>query len=69
MISQKEGGAIFARFSASSFDTLANYERVIEALLKRWLKSPLAGDLKKLAAAIRTLKKSELSGQLKKIIT
>ena len=63
---QKEGGAIFARFSASSFDTLANYERVIAALLKRWPKSPLAGDLKKLAVAIQTLKKSELSRQLKK---
>jgi hypothetical protein len=46
---RKLGKEVFKRFNASAKDTLANYEKVITALLKRWPKSPLAGDLKKLA--------------------
>lgn len=45
---RKEGKEVFKRFTASASDTLANYERVIAALLKRWPKSPLTGDLKNL---------------------
>lgn len=52
----RDGKEVFKRFRASASDTLANYERVIAALLKRWPKNPLAGDLKKLAKEIDLMK-------------
>lgn len=52
----RDGKEVFKRFQASAADTLANYERIIVALLKRWPKNPLAGDLKKLSKEIDLMK-------------
>ena len=51
-----EGPQVFDRFNASAGETLVHYDRVIEALLKRWPESPLAGDLKKLSKEIGLMK-------------
>lgn len=53
---RKDGAEVFKRFNTTASDTLANYDRVILALLKRWPKSPLTGDLKKLAKEMRLIK-------------
>ncbi|HOW60204.1 MAG TPA: HD domain-containing protein [Candidatus Moranbacteria bacterium] len=45
----REGEAVFDRFNAGRNDVLANYQKVIAALLKRWKDNPLSKDLKKLA--------------------
>jgi len=52
---RKEGKEVFKRFKASISNTLANYARVISALLKRWPKSPLAKDLKLLAKELKDI--------------
>lgn len=51
------GDAVFDRFRAKKSDTLANYQRVIRALLKRWPQNPLAGDLRKMAKSLVRLEK------------
>lgn len=53
---EAEGPQVFDRFNASAGETLVHYERVIEALLKRWPESPLVGDLKKLSKEIDRMK-------------
>lgn len=55
---RRYGKDVFKRFRASAEDTIGNTEKVIAALLKRWPKSPLAGDLKKLAKEIRVMKRT-----------
>lgn len=52
----RDGKEVFKRFKATAIDTLMNYERILVALLKRWPKSPLAGDLKKLTKEIDSMK-------------
>lgn len=54
---KRYGKDIFKHFRASAADTTGNTEKVIAALIKRWTKSLLAGDLKKLAKEIRVIKK------------
>jgi (p)ppGpp synthase/HD superfamily hydrolase len=49
------GEKVFERFKASAEETLSNSEKVIQALLKRWPKSPLALDLKNLAKEIKKM--------------
>jgi (p)ppGpp synthase/HD superfamily hydrolase len=53
---RREGIAVFDRFRASASDTMANYERLIAALLLRFPESPLADDLHALAADLVLLK-------------
>jgi (p)ppGpp synthase/HD superfamily hydrolase len=53
---EAEGPQVFDRFNASAGESLVHYERVIEALLKRWPESPLAEDLKKLSKEISLMK-------------
>lgn len=48
----RHGDEVFSRFVASMEDTLANYTRIIEALLTRFPASPLAEDLRILAKAL-----------------
>jgi len=51
----REGEKIFERFNVGKDKTLNQYQRVIPALLKRWPKNPLAGDLKFLAKEIEKI--------------
>jgi len=63
---RKEKEKIFKCFNAPADAVLANHSRVVDALLKRWPKSPLAGDLKKLAQGIALIQKTipkQLDGQ------
>lgn len=55
----RDGKEIFKRFKASASDTIANYERLITALLTRWPESPLMDDLEKLAEEILLIKKDQ----------
>ena len=48
----RHGHEVFSRFAVSREDTLANYTRIIEALLTRFPESPLAEDLRILARAL-----------------
>jgi (p)ppGpp synthase/HD superfamily hydrolase len=48
----RHGDEVFKRFVASKEDTLANTQRVIEALLRRFPESPLAEDLRILGQAL-----------------
>lgn len=57
----REGKDIFKRFKVPALDTIANYERLIEALLARWSGSPLAADLEKLAEEVDTIKRRSVS--------
>jgi (p)ppGpp synthase/HD superfamily hydrolase len=52
---QKVGKEVFKRFKATPSETITNYKRAIEALFKRWPKSPLVKDLKNLDKGIRQL--------------
>jgi guanosine-3',5'-bis(diphosphate) 3'-pyrophosphohydrolase len=52
---QKVGKEVFKRFKATPSETIINYKRAIEALIKRWPMSPLAKDLKNLDKGIRLL--------------
>jgi (p)ppGpp synthase/HD superfamily hydrolase len=47
-----EGDGVFDRFNGPKQERLDHQHRMIEALLKRWPASPLAGDLRALAAAL-----------------
>ena len=53
----KEKEKIFNCFNAPASAVLANHARVVDALIKRWPKSPLVSDLRKLALEIKRIKK------------
>lgn len=44
----RDGDRVFERFHAGKEQVIANYGAVIALLLRRWPKSPLAGDLRQL---------------------
>lgn len=48
----RDGDAIFKRFHASKEQTITNYLAVFNALLRRWPKSPLAGDIRQFRKAL-----------------
>lgn len=52
----RDGDRIFERFSRSKTETLRNYESVVRALVERWPKSPLAGDLRNLLKELRGIR-------------
>lgn len=49
----REGEAVFRKFNAPKDQTLENIMNVINALLRRWTKSPLAADLRDIQRGVR----------------
>lgn len=54
----RHGDEVFGRFAVSKGETLANYMRIIEALLHRFPESPLADDLRILTLALSKIARS-----------
>lgn len=51
----RDGEAVFQRFHAPKAKTIDNIQKVVNALLRRWPGSPLAGDLRNIRKALKRM--------------